>query len=256
MDKKNFLNLFPLEDKNSISSLFDKVILASRTGQTIYCNEFYTPKVWKTLEQIQTELGVKVFNYGLFQDAERRMIAFAEEENLEFPVKVLTIKNKSKFKTLKHKDYLGAIMSLGIKREKFGDIVLNGESCYFPVCYDISEYVFINLNTIGSNPCSSEVIEPSLDIIKAASYEEKIIITSSLRMDCIISAICNISRSVATEMISNGKVLLDYTEIKSKEKKVSPESVITVRGFGKFKIGEELGITQKDRIRMIIKKYI
>ena len=256
MDKKSFINLFHLEDKNSISNLFDKVILASRTGQTIYCNEFYTPKVWKTLEEIQIELEVKVFTYGLFEDSERRMIAFTNEEDLNFPVKILSIKNKSKFSALKHKDYLGAIMSLGIKREKLGDIVLSGEGCYFPVCSDISDYVFINLNTIGNSPCSFEVLDASTDITKAKNYEEKVIIISSLRMDCIISSICNISRSVAVEMIDNGKVLLDYTEVKSKEKKVLPESVITVRGYGKYKIGEEIGTTQKDRIKMLVKKYI
>ena len=259
MDKKSFVNIFHLEDKNSISNLFDKLILASKTGHTIYCNEFYTPNIWKTLEEIEGELFVKVISYGLFEDAERKMIAFTGEENeesLEFPVKVIFIKNKSKFKTLKHKDYLGAIMSLGIKREKLGDVVLSGEGCYFPVCSDISDYVFANLDTIGNNPCSFEVLNPSVDTIPAANYEEKVIIISSLRMDCFISSICNVSRAVAVEMIDNGKVLLDYIEVKSKEKKVSTKSVITVRGYGKFKIGEEIGTTQKDRIRILVKKYI
>ncbi|MBC8062281.1 MAG: RNA-binding protein [Clostridiaceae bacterium] len=256
MDKKSFVNLFLLEDKNSISNLFDKVILANRTGQTIYLNEFYTPKVWKTLERIQIELGIKVFNYGLFEDSDRRMIAFTEEDELKFPVKILSIKNKSKFSTLKHKDYLGAIMSLGIKREKFGDVVLNTEGCYFPICSDISDYVFINLNTIGNSPCSYEVLDSSINVNLTRNYEEKVVISSSLRMDCIVSSICNISRSTAVELIDNGKVLLDYIEIKSKEKKVCPESVLTVRGYGKFKVGEEIGTTQKDRIRLLIKKYI
>ena len=256
MDKKNFINLFHLEDKNSISNLFDKVILASRTGQTIYCNEFYTPNVWKTLEEIQIELSVKVFNYGLFEDSERRMIAFTSGGVLKFPVKVLSIKNKSKFTTLRHKDYLGAIMSLGIKREKMGDIVLSGDGCYFPVCSDISDYMFINLDRIGNSPCSFEVLDTFIGSIPIANYEEKVIIISSLRIDCIVSSICNVSRTVATEMMDNGKVLLDYTEIKSKEKKVRINSVMTVRGYGKFKIGEEIGTTQKDRIKILVKKYI
>ena len=255
MNKKEFINLFQLEDKNSISNLFDKVILASKTGQTIYCNEFYIPKVWKTLQEIQIQLGVKVFNYGLFEDAQRKMIAFSHEEKLQFPVKVLSVTNKSKFSKLEHKDYLGAIMSLGIKREKLGDIMVSGEACYFPICDDISDYVFANLNRIGNCPCSFQVLDNYVDLIPTASYEEKVIIISSLRMDCVVSSICNISRSFAVEMIDNGKVLLDYTEISSKEKKVSEESIITVRGYGKFKIGEVIGTTQKDRIRLLIKKY-
>jgi len=256
MDKKSFTNLFNLEDKNSISNLYDKMTLSSRTGQTIYSNEFYTPNVWKTLEEIQIQLGVKVVNYGLFEDAERRMIAFTSEDNLDFPVKVISLKNKSKFKVLRHKDYLGAIMSLGIKREKLGDIVLNEQGCYFPLCSDISDYVFINLDTIGNNPCSFEVLDTSVDVLPNANYEEKVIIVSSLRMDCIISSICNVSRTTSCQLIDNGKVLLDYTEVKSKEKKASPDGIITVRGFGKFKIGEEIGTTQKNRIKIIIKKYI
>ncbi len=256
MDKKSFVNMMQLDDKNLISNLYEKFQLSYKTGKTIYCNDFYTPNIWRKLEKYQVELGIKVINFGLFEEAERRMIAFSKDEDLNFPIKVVCIRNKSKFSILRHKDYLGAIMSLGIKREKIGDIVVNENCCFLPICSEISDYIFNNLETIGNSPCSFEFMDYCEETLPHINYEEKGIIVSSTRIDCMISSLCNISRNSALEMINTGKVLIDYEEVNSKEKKVQLGNVIIIRGYGKFKIAEETGNTQKGRIRILIKKYI
>lgn len=256
MDKKTFASLMNMEDKNFTSNLYDKIILFQKTAKTVIVNEFLTPNIWKMLEKNQNQLEICVKNFGLFEEAERKMIALSQEEFVQFPIKVVQIKNKSKFSDLEHKDYLGALMSLGIKREKIGDLVINGDVCYFPICDEISDYVLNNLATVGNNPCSVEIIKDNFQIIPSSKFTEISLISTSLRIDCIVSAICNISRNKAIDFISHGKVLLDYLEVKEKDKVVNLGDMITIRNFGKFKIIETIGNTQKGRVKLLIKKYI
>jgi RNA-binding protein YlmH len=147
-------------------------------------------------------------------------------------------------------------MSLGIKREKFGDLVLDNQSCFGALCEDILDYVLLNLNQVGKCPCTVEVIEElETENIKTAS-ENFVLTSTSLRLDSIVSSICNLSRSKAVDIIHNGKVLLDYVEVKEKDKLVNINEALTIRGYGKYKIIEEIGSTQRGRLRLLVKKYV
>ena len=256
MNKNNFLSLMNMEDKNSLSNIYEKIVFFQKTGKTVFINEFLTPNVWSLLISNEKQLEITVQTFGLFEEAERRMVAFSEEQEFSYPIKVVCIKNKSKFSNLKHKDYLGAVMSLGIKREKIGDIVLHENLCFFPVCEEISGYILNNLKTVGNSPCSVEVINDSFNLDISPNYTEISVITTSLRIDCVVSSICNISRNKAIELIAQGKVQINYLEIKEKDKVISFNDRITIRGFGKFNVKEEIGSTQKGRIKLLVKKYI
>lgn len=258
MDKKVFLNSIMYEDKVLISNLYDKIRLADKTNTTIYTNEFYPPIVWKTLEKNSSILGVKVFSYGIFEEAERRSIAFSNYgEVYNFSIKLIKVTSKSSFNKLEHKDFLGALMSLGFKREKFGDLLVCDGCAFFAVCEDVCDYVISNISSIGKTPCDIEVIDMNEDKkIPKAKFEELIINCTSLRLDSIISSICGISRSKSVLLINQGKVLVDYGEADEKDFMVEMGEVITIRGYGKFKIGEEIGKSLSGRCKLAIKKYI
>ncbi|EET84592.1 RNA-binding S4 domain protein [Clostridium carboxidivorans P7] len=79
---------------------------------------------------------------------------------------------------------------------------------------------------------------------------------SSLRIDCVVSTLCNISRSKAEELVRQGKVLVDYSEDFKKNKILNCDTIITVRGYGKFKIVEEVGWTNSGKVKILVKKFI
>ena len=119
MDKKHFLNSINCEDKNLISNIFNKIQIAEKTKQIIFTNDFLPPAIWHQIMDISEEYEIKSFTNGIFKDSDRRMLSFSTGDSpTEYPIDLLEIKNKSKFSKVDHKDYLGAIMSLGIKREK------------------------------------------------------------------------------------------------------------------------------------------
>lgn len=256
MDKKSFLNTVNYEDKNALSNLYDKIQLAEKISRPVYTNEFYPPSVWKTISNMSKSLGINVYTSGIFEDCDRRVMAFSIEEVGDYPITLMKIENKSRFQELQHRDYLGAIMSLGIKREKFGDMILKDNSCYAAVCEDISDYIRDNLEHIGKCPCKIVLLQ-EFDVGKlSAQYERVMIFSTSLRLDCLVSSLANVSRTGAVDLIHAGKVLIDYSEAMEKDRIVQEDSVITIRGFGKFKLEEQIGATQKGRLKLSVKKYI
>lgn len=252
MDKKEFLNLLNLEEYEALK-LYERFNLARTRNITIFTDEFYTPDVWSTLEEINF-FGVTVESFGVFKEGERRVIAFNKEEYDEYPISLLKIKCNTKFSKLEHKDYLGAIMALGINRNKIGDLILKEDGCYVAVHHSIIEFLISNLNKIKNLNCKCELIY-NLEDIPKPSYEEKNIIVTSKRLDCIVAALGNMSRSKSLDIITSGSVLLDYRVTKDKSKEICEKSRLTIRGLGKFKISNIFGTTKSGRLKLTVFKY-
>lgn len=256
MDKKAFINSINFEDKNILSNIYDKICLAEHINQTVFTTEFLPPNVWKTILEMKKNFDISIFTNGIFQDSERRLLAFSKDIPNEYPVKLLKIASSSRFDKLEHKDFLGALMGLGVKREKLGDLIVEEGSCYAAAYDDICEFVRLNLTSVGRSPCSVEVIGDISNINVGYKGELISINSTSLRIDCIVSEICNMSRAKAVDIIRAGKVLVDYCDVIEKDKQVDENSIITIRGYGKYKLLEQLGTTQKGRLRLSVLKYI
>jgi RNA-binding protein YlmH len=257
MDKRIFLNSINCEDKNLISSIFNKMQLAEKTNKIAFTSDFIPPDIWNQVLAKCENYKIKAFTSGIFKDADRRILAFsALDEPSEYPINLLEIRNKSKFRTPLHKDYLGAIMSLGINREKLGDLIIQDEICYATVCSEISNYIITNLESIANCPCEAREYDYLNHNLPERKFEEKIVISTSCRLDGLVAAICNVSRNNSVGLISQGKVLLNYFQCSKKDETLKNNDTLTIRGYGKFKIREIIGTTQKDRLKIAILKYI
>lgn len=260
MKKKEFLDRIKHEDKILLSNIYDKILLHEKINSPLYLNEFYPPSIWKPLINMSGELGCKISGYGIFNESDRKMICILneyDEENIySYPVELIKIENKSLFTNLKHSDFLGALMSQGIKREKFGDLILEEQSCYVPISAEIDLFIKDNLFKIGKSPCKIETIELNSVKIPTYKFEKKQLVIASMRIDSIVSALCGLSRSVSQDNIKKGQVLVNYEKISRKDAYIEIGSIITVRGHGKFKIEEYIGKTLKEREKIVIKKYI
>lgn len=257
MDKTQFLNCFCEEDKVILSSIYDKMKLADRTGRSVYTNEFYTPNIWRKLVTLGNPFGLKVECSGIFKNSERRMICFSKEcEEKEYPFVLLRIDNLSKFESLTHRDYLGAVMGLGIVRNKLGDLVLGDNCCYVAAIKETAEFVAGSMEKIKRCRCNIKVIDIAEQNIPDIQFEEFNIISTSLRLDSLVSSICNISRSKAVELINSSSVSVDYIVTKEKDYTVSADETITIRGYGKYKIVKNIGITGRERMKLLMKKFV
>ena len=159
MDKKTILMNFEEDEKNEVLNLYEKYNLAYEKNITIFGNDFYTPNIWRFFEKNFNTDSFKVDSYGGFKDCERRMISFNNIYDSSYPIKILKIESTSKFTNLGHRDYLGAVLGLGIRRNKIGDLLLKENVCYLTVCEEIEEFLVNNLNSIGKSPCKVTVLE-------------------------------------------------------------------------------------------------
>lgn len=253
MDKESFFNMFACIDETALYSVFNDIISAESSDYPILSKDFLTPDIWGTIIDRKNRLGINVRAYGVFEESERRVLIFNSKEN--FGVDLVKIENKNKFISLAHKDYLGGVLSLGIKREKLGDFILKDNICYFPCKEEISEYLLNNIKTIGNSKVKVSLIHKEAIKLISIDYDDIIIEVPSLRLDSIVSGITRLSRSDGVNLIKKGSVLYNYSEAVDKSRTINLNSVITIRGYGKYKIADEIGKTKKGNIKIYIKKY-
>ena len=203
-----------------------------------------------------------LFRFGGYEDAERRMLIYLPEYLQEdwlvgedSPIVCL----RSVFyegDSLSHRDFLGALMGAGIARETVGDICVGSGSCDFFVTADIAPYILQNFDSAGRAklritqiPCTDASIpEPSVTEIRDT--------LASLRLDSVISAGFRMGRSLAAQYISAGKVAIDGLPCNKPDKTVCEGAKISLRGMGKIKLAAINGKTKKDRISVMIQRYI
>ena len=185
------------------------------------------------------------------KDSER-VIPAINYEYCEIPTDIIVL-NEVSSDTVTHRDVLGSVMSLGIKRCKIGDIIV-ADKVYFEVKNEITPYIISNLSKIKSKNVKPEIFEGALN--KTYDFKEIPMTVSSLRADCIISSLANLSRENAKDLIQSGKVSVNSKVFENPSKCLNQNDVISVRGSGKYIFSEIAGATKKDRLKIIIKKYI
>ena len=252
--KERINRYFTDQDRAEALNLYERYLISKDKDIPMFGKNFYTPNIWSWFEKNLCSNDFKVEANGVFEDAERRMISFNNAYKNPFPMKLIKIQNTSKFLNLTHRDFLGGILSLGIERNKIGDLLVYEDTCFVSVCEEIENFIIYNIDKISKVICKAEVID-NIELIPKVNFKEEIILISSLRIDGVVSRILNVSRSNATEMIERGQVLINYVKIKDKSYELKGEERITIRGFGKFILGDSIGNSKSGRIKIIIKKY-
>ena len=198
---------------------------------------------------------------GGFEEAERKAIIFDGSFNLdkewENPIKFLNIKLKTDV-NLSHRDYLGSIVGLGIKREKIGDIIVKENSASVIVLKDVAEYILYNLLKIGRISADVEYGSPE-DVINSTElkkFKEIKCTVPSLRLDCILSLGFVISRSNSGPLFCENRVFLNWEPESKLSAQVKEGDVISIKGKGRIVLSEVGNITRKGRIAVVIKKLI
>ncbi len=202
--------------------------------------------------------GEPVF-FGGYDGAARRVCGFFEGTYAEelpkeefFPVRAVTFSFR-KCDNPTHRDFLGALLSLEIKRELVGDILV-AEDYAVVFCHETAEALVCALTKVGRTGVVTERgITKPIPEIKTKKTETTV---SSLRLDCIVSAAANISRDKSASLIKSGQVNADFSPCLSVSEEVRENMVISIRGSGRYRLSEISGETRKGRLRVVIEKYI
>lgn len=252
--KEDVLKNFSVEEREDVIKIYDYMSLASSKDITVFTKFFYTPNIWSYFVKNFNSKSLKVEAVGGYDECERRLLSFNNFYNELYPYKIIRILNKSKFTTLNHRDYLGALMSLGIERGKLGDLRVIENYAVVPVYDELVDYLLCSLEFVGKSPVETSVIG-EYDLPKCDLVEE-IIIIPSLRIDNFISKLAKVSRGKALDLIDRNKILVDYSKVRGKSQDIAQGQTITISGIGKFLVGDIVGSTKSGRYRINIKKYV
>ncbi len=205
--------------------------------------------------------GIRYTLWGGADEAERQMARFGDVDSIgyemPFPIKLLSIKPMmEKFaEELNHRDYLGAMMNLGVKRETLGDILVKGKEAYVFVDEKMAQYIVDNLDKVRHTHVKVAEIE-ALPEQLATKKEQRELLVSSLRLDVVVAGRYKMSRSQALELFRGQKVFVNGRVCENNSYQVKEDDVISVRGHGKMSFKHISGETRKGRIYVTIEDYV
>ena len=242
---------------NRISDLANRAYYKNITTHTVFLN-LYEQTIFQS---ISTSLRVSYKILGGYDYAERKLVCFFscnfEDINEADFMDLLHISNKNpKFsQSLSHRDYLGAIMNIGIERHTIGDICVIGHEAYVYVLKNASNIILDNLTDVKRNKVSvSKTDFKAIDF--SSNIEEKIINIASNRLDSVLSSVYNISRAKANLLIDADKVFINSKLINTHSHVLKPEDIVSVRGLGRFIYSDIEKISKKGRLVVKIRQYI
>nr|MBQ8244897.1 RNA-binding protein [Oscillospiraceae bacterium] len=200
--------------------------------------------------------------FGGYGEAERKMLVYLPEyleEDSLFEEDSPCVCLRAEFyqgDTLSHRDFLGALMGAGIGRETVGDICVGKSSCDFFVTAEIAPYILQNFTSAGRTKLHLQQISLSQAQIPEPEIKEIKDTLASLRLDSVISSGFRIGRSLAAQYVTGGKAAIDGLPCEKPDKAVSEGMKISVRGLGKIRLAAVNGRTKKDRISVVIHRYV
>ena len=245
-------------DEHQLRKRFAELAELSRRQNVYHYTEFLTPAEAADARAM-TPAG-EFCAFGGAVNCERVIVRFGDPGEIgydePFPLCVLKIEPVSrKFaEALTHRDFLGALMHLGLERSVFGDILVREQTAYVFIEEHMAEYVCRELTAVRHTQVICTIPEEVPEEAQPRLEEEQIIVASP-RLDNIIARAWNLSRTRAKELFAAGAVQIGG-RLCEKESTVPGEGdVISVRGYGKFRCGEITGSTKKGREVMRIEKF-
>jgi RNA-binding protein YlmH len=157
---------------------------------------------------------------------------------------------------LRHGDYLGALLGLGLKREKIGDLHVFEDGCYVLVANEMAEFVELHMNQVHRASiqltrlplAQLQVSEPALQIVSLS--------VSSLRLDGILSDVFRMSRAKAVLPIKAGRCKVNWRIEESPAAALQEGDVVSLQGFGRFRVVALEGTTKKGNMRLKIGLFV
>ncbi|MGN0665920.1 MAG: RNA-binding protein [Huintestinicola sp.] len=247
------------EDKLLVSHIDDMIYRTEKSfsvGFSYFLDERESAVAEEYIRRSGTECRYML--YGGYEDAGRKILGiysrYEDISGVDFPISTLRFTYRQADK-LTHRDFLGSLMSMQIKRNLIGDIVCS-EGCTYvflsPVAARMASGSISRIGRVGvkCEECSGSEVK------RTDSFTEISGTVASLRLDCILGAALHLSREKTASLIRGGCVTVNHFPTENVSAQLSDGDVFSVRGHGRFIFAGSGSTTSKGRIHVTIKKYI
>ena len=188
-----------------------------------------------------------------------REIQIVEElDDDDFEIKRLEISYARQFNKLTHPKVLGALINqLGLDRQVFGDIILDEEGrVQFSIASHLASYAIMTITKIGNVSVTLKEVSKDDWISNQENYSQSFVLLSSMRLDNVLATVLNLSRSNALKLIASGKVKLNYSQIEKANQTVMIGDMISVRGYGRFRLAQQEGFSKSGKAKIVIESLL
>lgn len=227
----------------------------------------YSPKLTDFLDPREQEIvsavigenaDVKAAFLGGIDETERKRALLYPEyfqpEQEDFKLTLFEVQYASKFVSFDHRQVLGSLMSLGLKRSKFGDIRFFQDVVQLVCAREIADYLMANFQEIGRVKIGLKEKKLNELIPLVEEVQELITTVSSLRLDVVGAAIHNLSRQKIQPLITNGYVKVNWKTVEAVSFECHEGDTLSIRGYGRSKLATIEGKTKKDKWRIVVHK--
>lgn len=202
------------------------------------------------------KFGIILAEDGGYPEAERKMLGFAANDDIaNFPIAKILVEYEAKHSNPAHKDFLGAILGLGLDRSVIGDIVLLPDSAVIMAEAHIEDFLLTGLHKVGKTAVSTSRLPDDALLYGLNNRVPDRLICASLRLDCVLAAAFKLSRGDAAALVKSGKAYVNWQETNSPAKAVKEGDMLTLRKYGRIQLAQVAGKSRKDHILLDIIRF-
>ena len=243
--------------KNRFRDLADKAFSQNMFAFTGFLGLSEQDVFW----QIEREIGYAGYVlYGGAEETDRKVVRFgnAAELGYEVPFPIVCVHIQpllAKFAdALSHRDFLGALMNLGIERSTLGDIRVGDREAYLFCLDSIAPFVCENLTQVRHTHVKCEVVDSAKEVPQEEP-EHMTVQVASMRVDAVIAKVYNKSRENCLELFRTQKVYVDGRLCENNSRQLKPFETVNARGYGKFRVLGEARETRKGKLALEVAVY-
>ena len=174
------------------------------------------------------------------------------------PIVVISVCG-SGYRRLTHRDFLGSVLALGVERSSVGDITVDdpeSQSAFVFCDGVIGGFIANELKRVGNDSVRVKIVELPVGYQPQRNFSHISDTVASARLDCIVAALCSLSRDKALKAVSAGAVEVDFEREERPDKVVVAPCTLSVKGYGRFRVNSVCDLTKKGRLRLDADKYI
>ncbi len=217
------------------------------------CSGFLTPAEGYQLQNwAKYRADVSMLLHGGIENAERCCAFFLpfymDEAGFEPEEYFRCVKITAGFGQPGHRDYMGAVLGLGIKREWIGDILVEGGVAHVVCLPTVAEHLLASLDKVGRYGVKTTAVELCKVPVPKREVKEVSFSVKSLRLDAVVGGMFNVSRTQAAEAVAAGLVSLNYAECLKTDAAIRQGDIISLRGKGKGTVAAMGGVSKKGRL--------
>ena len=238
---------------------FEELAERARRSCVYTYSSFHSTETASLAYRVASEEEVTM--WGGTDNSERVVVRFGDPKELgyeeDFPIRIVCVKPKQeKFAgDMTHRDFLGAVLNLGIERDVIGDILISEHTAYLFVLEELADFVCLELERVRRTAVKCEPVKeiPAGLLPKLA---EETVTVASPRLDAVLAKLYHLSREDAKSLFEAEKVIVNGRIYTNPETVLKPNSKVSIRGFGKFEYRGEEHATRKGKTGITIWRYV